>query len=351
MTDSLIYSTTEHGDTEGSNSSWAFTINNPTEQDLCYINALANISTRLFVSHETGKQGTPHYQGYVTFRGGKRFKAVKDLLPRAYLGKARKNYKANRSYVFKEGSDVIVDLNNSNQGERTDLDDAREVIKSSGYHNALKRCAEECGTTYVKYARGLRDYRQQIYQGDQTPREFQPIIIWVYGPAGSGKTRMPNDMYPSDQRYTVRDPKWWSGYRNQPVAILDELRSDKYDYDTLLKLTDRYPYDVQIKGGEVTFNSKVIWVTGPQDPDYTYMGKTNDHNTIKQLQRRITLLIHLTFDNPTYYKFSQDGSFKHEIPEPEAQAILAQASQAEVQADAKEPERGTEMASEDSPED
>ena len=41
-------------------------------------------------------------------------------------------------------------------------------------------------------------------------------------------------------------------------------------YDELLKICDRYPYKVQVKGGFEEFKAKYIWITSNCDTDQLY---------------------------------------------------------------------------------
>lgn len=84
---------------------WSITLNNPTEQEIALWN---NISKHAhFVKSaqgqlERGKEGTPHIQGMLR-TDSVRFSAVKKLLPRAHIEKA-KNALALAQYVTKEES-------------------------------------------------------------------------------------------------------------------------------------------------------------------------------------------------------------------------------------------------------
>ena len=83
---------------------WCFTLNNPTPEEKKYIkeNDLKEFSY-IIVGEEVGEQGTPHLQGYIEFENQRTFKAVKKLLPRCHIEKAKGTGKQNRDYCSKEG--------------------------------------------------------------------------------------------------------------------------------------------------------------------------------------------------------------------------------------------------------
>lgn len=80
---------------------YCFTINNYTDND---IDRLLKLPNRYLVfGFETGKNGTPHIQGYVYSQEAKTISSLKRFLPRAHLEKANGTPKQNRDYCTKDG--------------------------------------------------------------------------------------------------------------------------------------------------------------------------------------------------------------------------------------------------------
>jgi len=69
------------------------------------------------------------------------------------------------------------------------------------------------------------------------------------------------------------------------VVILDNLRGDTYPYNKLLRILDRYPYNVEVKKDYMPLLTTKIYITAPFSPEnYPQpIGKDNS-----QLLRRIT---------------------------------------------------------------
>ena len=53
---------------------------------------------------------------------------------------------------------------------------------------------------------------------------------------------------------------WWDGYKQHECVIIDDFYG-WIKYDDLLKICDRYPYQVPVKGSFEQFTSKYIWIT------------------------------------------------------------------------------------------
>lgn len=191
------------------------------------------------------------------------------------------------------------------QGQRTDIQDA---IRSFKNNPSIPNIINEHGSVYLKYYGGFNSILPFFIK----PRVEPTIVYWFYGPTGTGKTRHAfeegiriingdcdiNDLY---QRPTFNDidnlpyfkpatSKWWDGYYGQQVTIIDDYRRDFSTFAELLRLTDRYPYIIERKGGSTKFTSKYLFITTPKSPADTWIGRSDED--IDQLVRRIHLVKH-----------------------------------------------------------
>lgn len=85
--------------------------------------------------------------------------------------------------------------------------------------------------------------------------------------------------------------KWFDGFDGQEAAVIDDFRGDFCTFHFLLRLLDRYPLKVAIKGGFMEWTPSRIFITSPHHPRDVY-NKTDEE--IKQLTRRITQITHFT---------------------------------------------------------
>lgn len=258
---------------------WAFTLNNYNDEDIERFKRYT--VSRLVVGKEIGEQGTPHLQGWITFKRGYRPSQLKKLEPRVHWEFALTTDGEN--YCMKDGTDVVINVDNRNQGQRTDLKAAVTYIKESG----IKRFREEMGDVYVKYHNGF----DKIGLLNSKKRTEKPNVVWIYGPTGCGKTSYVYDKHP-DLWISNEDLKWFDGYDGQETVLFDDFRGDMCKFRFLLRLLDRYPLKVPIKGGFVEWTPKNIYITSCKDPKNIYNKETFDNEEkVDQLLRRIDDII------------------------------------------------------------
>ena len=242
-----------------------------------------------------------HIQGFINLDKNVRFKKAKETIgTQAHIERSRGSDTDNRKYCAKEG-EFIESGEPQGQGKRSDLHAAAEIITQGG---TLKRVAQEYPTQYILHSRGLKAYRDLI--SETTPRSTKTTCIVCVGKPGSGKSKYcleqallatGTDNFNSDLIYYKPRGDWWDGYHQQPAVIIDDYYG-WLKYDELLKIMDRYPYRVPVKGSYEQFTSKYIFITSNIHIDKWY--KFEGYNTAV-ISRRIEL----------YYEFdiNEHGEF------------------------------------------
>lgn len=118
--------------------------------------------------------------------------------------------------------------------------------------------AEEHPTVYIKYFRGIRELQRIIIP--IKPRNFRTNVYVFVGEPGSGKSAGVAACIGEESFFYKSSGKWWDGYAQQKHVILDDFYGD-LPYAELLKVCDRYPHKVEVKGGFEEFVSQCIWIT------------------------------------------------------------------------------------------
>lgn len=236
---------------------WCFTLNNPTNEETKQIeSALGNGATYIIFGREVGESGTPHLQGYVELSQRRRRGAVRELLgKRVHLEIRRGTQEQAVEYCRKDGDyeemgEAIV----SQQGKRSDLDVIKEKIKNGVTE---KDIADEHFTKWVVYRKSFAAYRQ-LNAADEIRTNLR--VVFLYGAAGCGKTRLAYETYRNLYRVPDHTLKWFDGYRQEETVLLDDYRGSGDD-GFLLQLLDIYPMQVPVKGGFEPWTPKLIIIT------------------------------------------------------------------------------------------
>lgn len=247
---------------------WCFTLNNWTEKDEQQLKDLEK--NYIIIGREVGKMGTPHLQGHVIFKRAYRRTQLEKINPRIHWEKAKVEDAMN--YCTKDQEYYIED--NRAQGKRNDL---KEICNLP-----IQTIVKEHPDYFVRYHTGLEKlnlYRQQA-------RTHKPEVTWIWGPTGVGKTRYVVDKE-VDLWISGKSLKWWLGYENQTATLFDDFRADFCTFHELLRILDRYPYMVEVKGGQRQLNSVRMYITSCYHPEMVYTTRED----IQQLIRRIDKIV------------------------------------------------------------
>jgi len=131
------------------------------------------------------------------------------------------------------------------------------------------------------------------------PRTSTPKEVWCYwGSTGVGKTRKCFEDFPNAY-WKTRDPgqaQYWDGYDGEETIIIDEFYG-WFPWDFLLRLTDRYPLNLAVKGSTVpSLASKIVFTSNKHPRDW-YPNSRYQWDDTNPLRRRFgDNIIELTGD-------------------------------------------------------
>lgn len=139
-------------------------------------------------------------------------------------------------------------------------------------------------TNFLRYQRGIVAYR---FTKDK-PRDFATEVHVYWGVTGSGKTKKVFDE--NSDVWVHAEGMWFDGYEGQEHVLFDDFHGGVFKLPYLLKLLDRYPMRVPIKGGFVQWKPKKIFITSNLDPKVWFSNAHPEH--VAALERRFTEVIH-----------------------------------------------------------
>lgn len=271
--------------------SLCFTLNNYTLEELQHIKTNAGLGyfKYLVAQEERGAAGTPHIQGYAQRASPTTLTMWKSLLGSRIHGEASKGTaQQNKVYCTKDadripGTLIIEEGEIPQPGERKDLRALVEAAKNPD--QSIVDIIEGHGEQFIRYHRGITAIRTAY----ATPRDFKTRVYWFYGSTGSGKTRTIAQVAPG--AYWKQNSPWWCGYDPQSHSdvVIDEFRGDFSKFSFLLSLFDRYPLQVQYKGGNCNFRARRIFVSSPNPPLSTW--ESRNEGDLHQLYRRIEVIV------------------------------------------------------------
>jgi len=229
----------------------------------------------IFAEEACPDTGRMHLQGYMELRDRLRMNQARLLMPGACVSMRKGTQKEAIDYCkFDDYPTCKVPQpyteigKKAMAGTRTDLDRTRMQALEEGMR----------GVTSVRNMQQIR-VAEKFLTYNEPPRRWKPNVIWIWGPSEGGKSYMAEKLAveaadgDADDIYYKNDPdKWYEGYDNHPVVILDDFRDSWWPLAEMLSLLDRYPKRVQYKGGARQMRAKTMIITAPFHPAQMYVG-------------------------------------------------------------------------------
>lgn len=197
----------------------------------------------LVFGREIGDSGTPHLQGYVHLKDAITFRALKSQLPSVHLERARGDGQQNRDYCTKDADFVEIGTLPVEKGKAGK--EAWALILRKAEEGDWAWIKEEYPRVWINTYQKLQSLRRpqlSVIEGDI-------VNEWWWGTTGTGKSKLAWEKYGSIC-YQKMLNKWWDGYDNEEVVVIEEWSPKNEVTASALKIwADRYPFAAQIKGG------------------------------------------------------------------------------------------------------
>jgi len=248
------------------------------------------------VKTELNPDGYLHWQLYIEHKNAIRLGTLIKALPGSHWEPRRGSKQQAFDYVTKaetyQGVSVAnreIDLYESGQGTRSDLIDMKNQIllmgktaseliveTSSGWLNASKLREVEKSKRDVRSAWAAKNFRDVE-------------VIYTWGKTGTGKTYGVYEEYGLENVFTVgewRHP--FDNYDGQQVLLLDEFYGS-LPFENLLKLLDKYPYQLDARYGKRQAEFTTVVMTSNEPLSHQYLDEQTYHpRKWNALMRRIT---------------------------------------------------------------
>jgi hypothetical protein len=230
----------------------------------------------MVIGKEVGESNTPHLQIYVEFSKAVYFNTIKKCLPTVHIEQAIASSQKNIEYCTKDNDYVIIGTPRE-QGKRNDLESFVHSVDTGMSKSDL---IDEHPAVMCKYPKFYDTIKIARCEEKSKQRTEPPKIHILIGKPGSGKTRQVYDNHPIEDIYVVNhgdgssSSLWFDGYYGQKVVLFDDFYG-WVRYDLMLRLLDRYPLQVQTKGGYTWWCPEVIYITSNKNLDEWYPNITD----------------------------------------------------------------------------
>lgn len=294
-------------------------MNNPTALPVAAdVEAVEGIRFIIFQLEMAPTTGTPHYQGYLEvaspWRLSRVVSALEDLCgAHPWVRPARGSAEDCIVYCSKEEDRLDgpwrFGKQGGSQGKRTDLEEVKNFIMAGNYDIADIACA--FFDVYLKFGRNLEKFVQLLMM--KNPRQHKSEVTVLVGPPGCGKSKFCSEQGPVSDLYWKPNNKWWDGYSpsSHKIVVLDDFYG-WLPWKWLLATLDRYPLQVENKGGSLPFLAQRILITSNTDPKAWYK---NQKVVAKfgAFARRVERWIlfdndSILYDGPSYDEFELNRS-------------------------------------------
>ena len=246
--------------------SWVFTINNyrdfpkelprgpPPVKYLCF-------------GKEVSQNGTPHLQGYVSFKNAVyRPSRFFEQYGNGHFEMARGSADQNAEYCAKEG-------------DFTEFGTRPQSRADQGHHG--RRGGELETERWEEAWRSAKQGKIEEIPADIRMRHYSTIVkvaakyqkapaslpkldnTWIVGPPGTGKSTYVHMKYPG--AYKKGFSKWWCNYQEDDeghrTVLLDDLHPKWSEKEHLKNWADLFPFVAEYKGGSMQIRPERIVVT------------------------------------------------------------------------------------------
>lgn len=290
------------------------TWNNYPENHLEILDELPKWTYRIIGYEHAPTTGTPHLQMYYEFANRVRFTTLRKFNWLSNIesrngtaiqasGYCKDTEKEGPTERWVEEGELSV----PEPGKRTDIKNCTDLISAGG---SVSQLAQQFPIEYVKYHRGFTNLR---YTLDCLIPKRVPHVTVYWGDTGTGKSRIIYDAYsdPNDVYFTSNN-KWYQGWNGLSDIVFEEYAGG-ITLNNFLRLLDRYPVQVETKGGMLNFNPEKIYITSHFHPSQWYPEQADRY---PELERRIHVCKHFSFGHSNDPSVSVTKVAGNTIPPP-----------------------------------
>lgn len=257
-----------------------------TDEELKSVFQHPSIKYSIYQREKCPSTGRLHLQCYVEFDKQLGIKYIQDNI---FLGnkvhlesRQAKTPQQAADYCRKKDSscgDPIEYGVISAPGTRSDI---RTIIQHVASGGDISTALEDHDFPIDTYVRNYRFFENAHLVLRNQPRNFKSKVIYLWGPTGTGKSRMAYEAGAKD--VTISSSGFIMGYEHDDIVVFDDIEPGTFTRAQALKLFDRHPCTVNVKGmSNVQWNPKVIYLTSNFSPRTVFGDDEAIHRRIDEV--------------------------------------------------------------------
>jgi len=265
------------------NRNFVFTWNNYTDDSIDFIKSLP--CKYVVVGKEIAPTtGTPHLQGFISWSSPRSLASTIKSLPGCHVEVAKTSEEA-IAYCKKESDYIEVGNPPATKRERSIACGAANAERYDAAWAAAKSGDIEAVPADIRiHCYGTLKKIEKDYMRKAANLESE-TGVWICGPSRCGKTLKAATEYP--EAYQKMANKWWDGYQQEDVVILEDLGKEHHVLGHHLKLwSDWRSFTAETKGGAMNIRPKKFVVTS----QYRISDIWEDKETVDALKNRFTVI-------------------------------------------------------------
>ncbi len=239
---------------------WVGTWNNPTMTDAEFEAFFKKLYDEDILAYFIGqrekgeKNGTIHFQFFLTWKSPLRFSRVKELLPYGCHFKPMYSTKTKcRDYCSKGDTRVSGPMEVGEfylERERTDFNVAIRMLHE-GF--SLNEVLDNFPTLEPNYGKKFGEIYNRIHNRENSTKCRNVEVIYIYGPERVGKTSYVMSLHDFIDLYqiTLFNDYWFTNYQFQKAIFVDEFTGQIKPITKMNKLLEPYPLMLNAKNGFV----------------------------------------------------------------------------------------------------
>ena len=172
------------------------------------------------------------------------------------------NFRDNEAYCSKESKYECFGEKPNQNGSKTTVLEVKRRLDNGEHHLDIAE-DPECFNTVRQSSRFFNEYSQHVRHKRMCLDRVAPKVYIRYGPTGTGKTTWLDERFGlTGWAFAPSNSGQWFDGCDCDVVLFDDVEASSFlSVSQFLKLTDRFPQRVLVKGGFITWKPKVIVFT------------------------------------------------------------------------------------------